>query len=88
MYLLIETSGSEEHNATAKHIADLAEDEYGFTVETVTGNADSDIVLYGLNENSDKANPVGAGLQHITTFTSIPDDTWIRHYLHHYYEEN
>jgi len=46
MYILIEHSGTEEHNNIVEEIKDHLEDTYGVTCESIVGKENGPITLY------------------------------------------
>lgn len=74
MLLIIEHSGSADHNKIVKEMEHHIESEFGFTVETIIGDENSAIILYNdmLNE--------------IARFTKMPNyealDFYIRNYIY------
>lgn len=51
MYILIEHSGTTEHNNIVEEIKDHLEDTYGVTSESVVGKENGPITLYDENQN-------------------------------------
>ena len=78
MYLLIQSSGTKEQNEVVDRIRDIADNEFGLTVETTVGDERSPIIMYGEVDNS----PV-----ELVSFATPPDDEVIRFYIEHYFNE-
>lgn len=75
MYLLIETSGLLEHNEISDFIKDIAENDYGFTVDMTVGNEIPKITLYGI---------INHVLKEIVSFDNKPDEEVVKFYLENY----
>jgi len=69
MYILVEHSGTPEHNKTAEFIKDFAEDEFGYTCESVVGAEDSPVVVYT------------ESLEKVAEFNKSPDETELYFYF-------
>lgn len=69
MFLIIEHSGTFEHNKIAKYISDFAEDEFGLTCQPIVGSEDGPIILYSEE------------LTKIAEFDHTPDTTELYFYL-------
>ncbi len=69
MYLIIEHSGTLEHNKLAEYISGFAEDEFGMTCQPVVGSEDGPIVLYSED------------LTKVAEFDHAPDTTELYFYL-------
>jgi|APSaa5957512535_1039671.scaffolds.fasta_scaffold29886_2 hypothetical protein len=75
MYLLLEHSGSAEHNKFAEHFQDFAESEFGYTCEDIIGDSNGPTTLY--TEDMKK----------VAEFAGFPDDTELYFYLTHYIDD-
>ena len=75
MYILVEHSGTANHNQVAEFIKDFAEDEFGYTCESVVGAEDSPVVVY--TESLDK----------IAEFNKNPDETELYFYFKYLKDE-
>ena len=75
MYILVEQSGTANHNQVAEFIKDFAEDEFGYTCESVVGAEDSPVVVY--TESLDK----------IAEFNKNPDETELYFYFKYLKDE-
>lgn len=69
MLLIIEHSGTPEHNKIAEFIANFAEDEMGFTPQPIIGSDTGGITLYTED------------LVKIAEFEEAPDETRLYFYL-------
>ena len=76
MYIMIESNGSKDHNEISDFIKDIAEDDFGFTVETVTGDEKSPIIIY---TDVDSGHPV-----ELVRFIDKPDTEVVKFYLEQY----
>ena len=75
MYILLEHSGSVEHNKIAEHFQDFAESEFGYTCEEVVGKSSGPVTLY--TEDMKK----------VAEFEGLPNDTELYFYLKHYIDD-
>lgn len=71
MYIILEHSGTSEHCKIAEFIQQFAEDEYGFTVESVIG------------DNSGFINIYKEDLKKIAEFSKAPDETELNFYFNY-----
>lgn len=71
MFLIIEHTGTPEHNKIAEFIQEFAEDEYGFTAQPVVAEDEGPITIY--NENLEK----------VAEFSASPDETELSYYFNY-----
>ncbi len=69
MFLIIEHSGTLEHNKIAEYISDFAEEEFGMTCQPIIGSDKGSIILYSED------------LIKVAEFEHTPDTTELYFYL-------
>jgi len=75
MYILVEHSGTPDHNKAAEFIKDFAEDEFGYTCESVIGSENALITVYT------------ESLEKIAEFNKDPDETELYFYFKYLKDE-
>lgn len=71
MIIILEHSGTPEHCKAAEFIQQLAENEYGFTVQPIIGEETGPISIYKEN------------LEKIAEFVKTPDETELNYYFNY-----
>lgn len=78
MYILVQSSGTPEDNEIVDLIKEVADDEFGLTVDYVNGYETEPVIVYGVKDNI---------LKELARFNKKPDIEVIRFYLEQYYNE-